>query len=99
MHTGQKSSGESSQEIVNDISELLLFDSGATHHIVHQNTSEASLRKVRSSEVDCITLGGGEKHDVHGEGDLLLYSTIQCSKLLLTNAWHIQHICVLCAMH
>jgi hypothetical protein len=50
--------------------ESLLFDSGATHHIVCHPTY---LRNLRHSEVNVITLGGGESHPVKGEGDLLMY--------------------------
>jgi hypothetical protein len=72
-----------------DISEVLLLDSGATHHFVHKCTY---LRNMRFSHVDCITLGG-ERHHVHGEGALLLHSPDTEQKMLLrpcsaiTNHW------------
>jgi hypothetical protein len=54
---------------------------------VHQSTY---LRNMRFSQVECITLGGGEKHDVDGEGDLLLYSTDTRQQMLLTSVLYVQ---------
>ena len=45
------------------------MDSGATHHVVHD---EKVLRNVRKPSTPYVTLGGGETHSVKTEGDLLL---------------------------
>lgn len=47
----------------------LIFDSGATHHVV--KNSEL-LFDIRQSSVDNIVLGGNERHSVVYEGDLLV---------------------------
>jgi hypothetical protein len=67
MHEGASSSSTAT----NIDGDNMLFDSGATHHIVCQ---PSFLRNMRYSNVSTITLGGGENHYVRGEGDLLLYS-------------------------
>jgi transposase InsO family protein len=59
----------------------MLFDSGATHHIV---SNQEYLRKVRPPSVSVITLGGGERHDVLAEGDLMLRSPVTGLDVLLT---------------
>ena len=52
--------------------QLVLFDSGATHHVVNRLDY---LRGVRRSELTSIRLGGGEEHRVMGEGELVIHST------------------------
>ena len=49
--------------------DFLWMDSGATHHVVHD---EKVLRNVRKPSTPYVTLGGGETHSVKTEGDLLL---------------------------
>jgi hypothetical protein len=78
MHEGASSSSTAT----NIDGDNMLFDSGATHHIVCQ---PSFLRNMRYSNVSTITLGGGENHSVRGEGDLLLYSTDTGMEILLTD--------------
>lgn len=61
---------------------VLLFDSGATHHIVNV---AGMLRAERMSSVGTITLGGGEIHHVMSEGELLIHSHDTRKDILLTN--------------
>jgi hypothetical protein len=63
-----------------------IFDSGATHHIV---CTETYLRNVRPSQVDTICLGGGEKHLVIGEGDILLHDEETGLDVLLTQVLYV----------
>lgn len=76
MHEGAhtSSSNESSNE-------HMLFDSGATHHIVCEDDC---LRNIRYSNIDTIKLGGGESHVVEREGDLLMHSPDTGRDVLLT---------------
>ena len=50
-------------------SNSLWLDSWATHHVVND---ASMLRDTRSPTTRFVTLGGGEKHPVLCEGDLLL---------------------------
>ena len=47
----------------------LLYDSGASHHIVNDLKH---IRDVRTSEVKRVVMGGGECHDVIAEGEVWL---------------------------
>jgi len=47
----------------------LLYDSGASHHIVNDLKY---IRDVRTSEVKRVVMGGGECHDVIAEGEVWL---------------------------
>ena len=62
--------------------QLVLFDSGATHHIVNR---PEYLKDMRRSETKSIRLGGGEEHHVMGEGELLIHSPDCKYDLVLTN--------------
>jgi hypothetical protein len=75
------SQGESRNRANSDTS-ILLFDSGATHHILYD---ERYLRNVRTSSITKIELGGGECHYVMGEGELLLRSPDTGRTVLLTS--------------
>jgi hypothetical protein len=61
--------GTASNSVNSD--DVLLFDSGATHHIVRDATY---LRNMVSSKISKIALGGGETQQVVGEGELLIHS-------------------------
>lgn len=85
MANGKGAESPSSSDATNisiDDSEEMLFDSGATHHIVNR---PSFLRNMRTSEVTTITLGGGERHEVHGEGDVMVFSPETERKVLLTD--------------
>jgi hypothetical protein len=62
--------------------EVLLFESGATHHIVRDPTY---LRNMVSSKITKIALGGGETHQVVREGELLIHSPQTGHDVMLTN--------------
>ena len=64
---------------------FLWMDSGATHHIVHD---EKVLKDVRKPSTQHVTLGGGETHSVKAEGDLLLKGGPSGS-VLLTGVLHV----------
>lgn len=49
----------------------MIFDSGASHHVVHD---AALLRNMRPSATPDVKLGGGERHAVLGEGELTVRS-------------------------
>ena len=75
-------SSSDATEVSIDDREEILFDSGATHHIVN---CPSFLRNMRTSAVTKITLGGGERHEVHGEGDVMTMSPELDRKVLLTD--------------
>jgi hypothetical protein len=50
-------------------SNVLWFDTGATHHVVHD---ASLLHDMSVSKVTHVVLGGGENHAVQGEGTLFI---------------------------
>eukprot|EP00892_Ulva_mutabilis_P000512 jgi/Ulvmu1/10461/UM063_0017.1 len=48
---------------------VLLYDSAASHHMVHDMRY---LRDMRTCDVKRVVMGGGETHDVIGEGEVWL---------------------------
>jgi hypothetical protein len=64
----------------------LLFDSGATHHIV---SNDYALRDVGISSVSKIRLGGGEEHHVMGSGNLLIRSLDSGRLVVLTDVLYV----------
>jgi hypothetical protein len=61
------------------------LDSGATHHVIH---NQGMLRNTRAPTVSTVVLGGGEEHAVICEGDLLLTGGPKGS-VLLTSVLHV----------
>jgi hypothetical protein len=75
--------------------EVLILDSGATHHIVCQSTH---LRNMRYSAVCAFSLGGGESHPVRGEGDVMVYSRDTDMNIILTGELFVPSLaCNLCS--
>lgn len=49
--------------------DALFYDSGSSHHIVHGG---GIIRNLRPADTKRVVLGGGETHDVMGEGEVWL---------------------------
>ena len=66
-----------------DLADVILFDSGSSHHVVHDATR---LKDLRPSAVKNVKLGGNEVHDVIGEGEAFVSGgpagTIQLKNVL-----------------